>query len=67
MMPYLLQAQAPQGYLFASDRIYTVLTVVLIVLAGLIVLLLLTNRRVSRLEKALAEAERQSTATNSSV
>jgi CcmD family protein len=55
----LLAANAPQQdvtqFLFASDKIYTVLTVVLIIFTGVVSFLLLTNRRISRLEKQLGE------------
>lgn len=47
----LAQTQAAErGLLFASDKIYTVLTVVLLILGGVFGLLLHLNRRVSRLE-----------------
>lgn len=58
----LLQAQNaadPTAFLFASDKIYTVLTVVLIILTGFITFLLLTNRRISRLEAELETHKKQ--------
>lgn len=55
------------GYLFASEKIYTVLTVVLIILAGFITLLLLTNRRISRLEREVRTRQSGTTDSRSSV
>lgn len=48
----LLQTTAPdRGLLFASDKIYTVLTIALVILGGVFGLLLHLNRRVSKLEQ----------------
>jgi len=51
----LLQATDTRGYLFASDKIYTVLTVVLIIWAGIIGLLIFTNLRINKLEKEIRD------------
>lgn len=54
MLLVLLQA-ANDSLLFRSDKIYTVLSVVLILWVGLVAYLLKTNRRISRLEKQLKD------------
>jgi hypothetical protein len=46
-----LLLQAGQGFLFQSDKIFTVLTVVLIIFSGLILFLWNLDRRISRMEK----------------
>jgi hypothetical protein len=45
--------------LFASEKIGAVLAVVLLVFGGLIALLLLTNRRISRLERTAGIGNKQ--------
>lgn len=47
----LVLLQAGQGILFQSDKIFTVLTVVLIIFSGLILYLWNLDRRISRMEK----------------
>ena len=44
-------------FLFADEKINTVIVVVLVVLAGLATYLLLSGRKVGKLEKQLAELE----------
>lgn len=52
----LLQEQT--SWLLASEKVYSVLTVLLIVFVALIAYLFLTNRRVSRLEKKIDDLKR---------
>jgi CcmD family protein len=53
LMSLLLQADASQKWLFQSEKIYTVLAVVLVIWLGIIVYLLFLRRDVTRLEKEL--------------
>lgn len=50
----LLQADA--GMLFRSDKIFTVLTVVLIIFLGIILFLGNLDRRLSRMEKQVKDS-----------
>jgi CcmD family protein len=51
----LLQAAPTEKWLFQSEKIYTVLAVVLIIWLGIIVYLLYLRRDVGRLEKELGK------------
>lgn len=46
----LLQTQNSEKFLFASDKIYTVLSVVLIIWVGILVKLFLLEKKVKELE-----------------
>jgi len=46
------EAQSPQ-ILFTSDRIFTVLTVVVIIFVGVLVMLLRQERRLAKIEKEI--------------
>lgn len=52
-----LLLQATQGFLFESDKIFTVLTVVLIIFSGISFYLWSLDRKISRLEKQQKETE----------
>lgn len=54
LLSLLLQADASQKWLFQSEKIYTVLAVVLIIWLGIIVYLLFLQRDVARVEKELS-------------
>lgn len=43
-----------KGIMFASDKIFTVMIVILIIWAGILLMLFLTGRRVKKLEKEVA-------------
>ena len=45
--------QSEQTWLLASEKVYSVLTVILIIVALFIVYLMYTNKRVSELEKKI--------------
>lgn len=52
----LLQTdQADKPFLLASEKIYSVLTVLLLVFGAMIFYLILTNRKVKELEKKIEE------------
>lgn len=53
--PAMILLQRENEFLFRSDRIFTVLTVVLIIFAGLIVFMIFTERKVAKLEKRVDE------------
>ncbi|MCE3008000.1 MAG: CcmD family protein [Bacteroidetes bacterium] len=53
----LLQA-TPDGLLFRSEKIFAVLTVILLIWVGIIVYLLLTNRKISRLERRFSQPKK---------
>ncbi len=59
LLSLLLQADASQKWLFQSEKIYTVLAVVLIIWLGIIVYLLFLRRDVTRLEKELGNLSQQ--------
>ncbi|MEL7062759.1 MAG: CcmD family protein [Bacteroidota bacterium] len=45
--------------MFASEKIYAVMTIVLLIFLGFLTYLLLTSRKVSQLEKQMKEFEDQ--------
>ncbi|MEO0581130.1 MAG: CcmD family protein [Bacteroidota bacterium] len=55
---FLLQDHR-QEFLFASEKIYAVMTIVLLVFLGFLTYLLFTSRKVSQLEKQMKEFEDQ--------
>lgn len=55
---FLLQDHR-QEFLFVSDKIYAVMTIVLLIFLGFLTYLLLTSRKVSQLEKQMQELEDQ--------
>ncbi|MEL6624404.1 MAG: CcmD family protein [Bacteroidota bacterium] len=55
---FLLQDHR-QEFLFASEKIYAVMTIVLLIFLGFLTYLLLTSRKVSQLEKQMKEFEDQ--------
>ncbi len=56
-IPKPIEATAQRGWLFANEKIYTILVVILIIWAGVVILLMLTNRRISRLEKMVDQSK----------
>lgn len=54
---FLLQSQE-QSWLFASEKVNTVLAVVLVVFVGFVTYLTLTQRKVSQLEKQMDQIEK---------
>ncbi len=50
ILQVLLQTQNTEKFLFASDKIYTVLSVVLIIWIGILVKLFLLEKKVKELE-----------------
>jgi CcmD family protein len=59
LLSLLLQADPAQKWLFQSEKIYTVLAVVLIIWLGIIVYLLFLRRDVTRLEKEVKQLTQQ--------
>jgi CcmD family protein len=59
LLSLLLQADPSQKWLFQSEKIYTVLAVVLIIWLGIILYLLFLQRNVTRLEKEVAQLTQQ--------
>lgn len=55
-MNIFLQAQT-SDILLQSDKIYSVLTIILLIFAGLIGSLIFTERKLSKIEKAIQEKE----------
>ena len=51
-LPFIASAQAQENVMYSSGRIYVVITVMLIILAGLILYLLRIERKVKKLEDA---------------
>ena len=54
----MILLQRENEFLFRSEKIYTVLTVVMIIFVGLIAFLIFTERKVAKLEKKVNEITR---------
>jgi hypothetical protein len=63
MFSILLQTSPNAGWLLASDKIYAVMTVILLIFAGMVSLLVLNNRKVQSLERKMEELEKQASST----
>jgi hypothetical protein len=55
---FSLLLQSDAGLLFRSDKIFTVLTVVLIIFSGMILFLWNLDRRISRMERKEKESKK---------
>ncbi len=55
---FSLLLQSDAGLLFRSDKIFTVLTVVLIIFSGMILFLWNLDRRISRMEQKEKESKK---------
>jgi cell division protein FtsL len=58
MNTLLLQVNQ-NDWLFASDKINSVMTIILMVFAGTIIYLYLTNKKVNELEKKISDLEKR--------
>lgn len=58
MNTLLLQVNQ-NDWLFASDKVYSVLTIILMVFIGTIIYLFLTNKKVNELEKKVSDLEKR--------
>lgn len=58
MNTLLLQVNQ-NDWLFASDKVYSVLTIILMVFIGTIAYLFLTNKKVNELEKKVSDLEKR--------
>ena len=53
----LLLQSSEQSFLFASDKVYTVLTVLLTIFLLVALYLILTNKKINELEQKISEIE----------
>jgi hypothetical protein len=58
LLLFSLLLQSDAGLLFRSDKIFTVLTVVLIIFSGMILFLWNLDRRISRMEQKEKESKK---------
>ncbi len=52
LLPFAAIAQPPENLMYSSGRIYVVITVMLIILAGLVLYLVRIERKLKKLEKS---------------